>query len=236
MKIFDAHFHPEEYGNKNAVSAAIEIAGGLCCSSSEKDWQKTLEITRNDKTIIPCIGIHPWNVAEIPPEKWANMRRLVMETGSFIGEIGLDALRPDMEMQEKVFAEQLLMAKETGLPAVIHCVRAWRRLVETINKINPGRFMIHSFNGSPETMRQIIALGGFVSFGPGLANEKAKKSRTAFLSVPLDKFMLESEGEISQMAGLIQAAEATAKIKNMPIPAIINAANENYMEFVSLGL
>ena len=81
-------------------------------------------------------------------------------------------------------------------------------------------------------MRQIIDLGGFVSFGPGLANEKAKKSRAAFLSVPLDKFMLESEGGISQMAGLIQAAEAAAKIKNMPISAIINAANENYSVFL----
>ena len=41
-----------------------------------------------------------------------------------------------MEMQEKMFAGQLTVAKETGRPAIIHCVRAWRRLVETIKEIN----------------------------------------------------------------------------------------------------
>lgn len=229
MDLYDAHFHPENYVDGKG------IAGGLCCSASMNDWEKVLGISRKNRKIIPCVGVHPWNIGTINDGIWTEMRHTASRTGAFIGEIGLDKLRPDVKMQEKIFAEQLLIAKEIGRPAIIHCVREYGRLLEMIKETNPGRFMIHAFNGSPETMRQVIAMGGFASFGPGLANEKAKKSRAAFLSVPIDKFMLESEGGITQHSGLMQAAEAAAKIKNMPVSTIISAANDNYIAFCKHG-
>ena len=94
--------------------------------------------------------------------------------------------------------------------------------------------MVHSFSGSEDIMRQLAALGGWFSFGPGLAMENAKKYRAAFLSVPIDKFMLESEGGITQHSGLIVAAEAAAKIRNMQVQDIINTANNNFLKFITL--
>lgn len=225
MDLYDAHFHPGNYADGKG------IAGGLCCSASRDDWEKVIGISRKDKAIIPCVGIHPWHIGTISDGIWTEMRQTVSRTGAFIGEIGLDRMRPDMEKQEKIFAEQLLIAKETGRPAIIHCVREYGRLLEIIRNTNPGRFVIHSFNGSEDIMRQLAGLGGWFSFGPGLAAENAKKYRAAFQSVPADRFMLESEGGITRQTGLILAAEAAAKIRNMPVQDIISTANSNFLKF-----
>lgn len=227
MRIFDAHFHIFDINSeKNALP-------GICCAADEKEWCGLIALSGKNTGIIPCLGIHPWNVCAKSTAIFDALRRQICGTGAFIGETGLDALRPGMVLQERFFAEHLRIAAETGRPAIIHCVRAWGRLLSIIQECRPGKFMIHSYNGSIETMEKLLETGGWFSFGPRLAFPGEKKCRAAFLHVPGNRFLLESEGGKSQQEGLAAAARAAAEIKKIPESAIIAAANENYINFTS---
>ena len=226
VSLFDAHFHIA--GKTGEIPSA-----GICCSADDSEWPAVIALSRRAEGVLPCLGIHPWNVSGKNTEILARLRQKISETGAFIGETGLDSLRPDMDLQEIFFAEHLRISAGLGRPAIIHCVRAWGRIVRIIRECRPGKFMVHSFSGSKEIMKELLYMGGWFSFGPKMAFSHEKKHRLAFLHVPDDRFMLESEGGISQQEGLARAAEAAARIKNMPFGAIIRASNANYTEFIS---
>lgn len=207
--MFDAHFHP------GGISAAEKIFAdksfnkehcglrGFCCSSSENDWEAALQAASEYCGIIPCLGIHPWHAADFNRDAEARLRHKLIITGAFIGEAGLDFLQPHRELQEKAFESQLRLAAELKRPIMLHCVKAWGLLAEMLKTFHPPCFIVHSFGASLQIMKELSAIGGYFSFGPGLAEPRRKKSRAAFAqllgnaykeSIPNGLFLFESEG------------------------------------------
>lgn len=132
------------------------------------------------------------------------------------------------KQQERVFAAQLALSAELGIAAVIHCVRAWGKMLEMIKKYRPPAFMIHAYKGSPEMTKEFAALNGYFSFGPGLACPHEIKSRAALLSAPHDRILLESEG-----GNIGDALNAAADILKIPQEKTAETANRNAAEFLS---
>ena len=222
IDMFDAHFHTSSIAaekkafaekNSKAVSCGMR---GFCCSSSENDWEAVLQAASECRGIIPCLGIHPWHAAGFNSDAEARLRQKLILTGAFIGEAGLDFLKPHRELQEKAFESQLRLAAELKRPVMLHCVRAWGRLAEMLKACHPPCFIVHSFGASCEIMAELAALGGYFSFGPGLAKVNSKKSRAVFAQLIGNsdnegrlkgRFLFESEG-----GSIFEALNAAAEI------------------------
>jgi len=203
VKFYDAHNHLQDdrfCGRQAELLAACEKAGvarmvvnGAC----ESDWPQVLALARQDKTVLPSFGYHPWYLHERTPDWLQNLIRFLDEVPSAVGEIGLDRWKQDLpyEHQEEVFLAQLWLAAERNLPASIHCLQAWGRLHELLkDHPRPARgFVLHSFGGPAEMIPAFTKLGAYFSFPGYFLHERKLRQRGAFKHVPPDRLLLETD-------------------------------------------
>ncbi|MEO7150591.1 MAG: TatD family hydrolase, partial [Burkholderiaceae bacterium] len=111
-----------------------------------------------------------------------------------IGEIGLDHFVPsaDRARQERFYAAQLGLAREFGLPVLLHV----RRSVDTVLKHlrqAPVPGIAHAFNGSLQQAQAFLALGCKLGFGGNLTFERALQIRRLAQALPDDAIVLETD-------------------------------------------
>jgi TatD DNase family protein len=203
MKFYDAHNHLQDdrfAGRQGELLAACEKAGvtrmvvnGAC----ESDWPQVLELARDNKTVLPSFGYHPWYLGERTPDWLKNLEQFLDKVPSAVGEIGLDRWKPDLAYagQEEVFLAQLRLATARNLPVSIHCLQAWGRLHELLrdNPRPPCGFVLHSFGGPVEMIPAFAKLGAYFSFPGCFLQERKMRQRETFRHVPADRLLIETD-------------------------------------------
>jgi TatD DNase family protein len=228
--MFDAHVHLQDPRIAGALpdilrrAAEAGVTGVCCCGTAPGDWEpvQILADAPLPFILVPAFGVHPWHVRELPPD-WAEAlaARLDRNPVAALGEIGLDGLRDDVpaDAQEQVFVRQLELAEQMRRPVVLHGARAWGRLVEVLRpraRRLPG-FVAHGFGGSPEILKQILNLGGYVSFAGSVCNPQAAKIRAAAREVPDSQLLVETDTpDIFPKGGRPAAVGADGKPLNQP--------------------
>lgn len=161
-------------------------------------------------------GIHPWRADETfaVPDLAGKLA---------IGECGLDALRgPSMDIQEKVFLQQVALAEEVRKPLVIHCVKALDRLLSLRRELRPTMpWMLHGFRGKPQQLHSLLDSGFFVSFGFGYNEE-------SLCLCPLDRMMLESD---ERVGSIVEIYNNVAKKRGLEVAELSKTMAENYQTF-----
>ncbi len=203
-RLFDAHNHlqDERFGGRQAQLVAEARAAGVTRmvvnGSCAEDWPAVAELAhRFPDLVIPSFGLHPWTVTERKPDWAEQLERWLDTPGAAVGEIGLDRWKPDLpwEGQEEVFLRQLALSAERNRPASIHCLQAWGRLVELLEQ-NPRPacgFLLHSYGGSAELVERLAPLGAYFSLPGAFAREHKTRQREAFLRVPPDRLLIETD-------------------------------------------
>ena len=203
MKFYDAHNHLQDDrfgGRQNELLAECAQAGivrmvvnGVC----ESDWSQVAALARENIIVLPSFGYHPWYLHERTPGWLANLEKFLDAAPSAVGEIGLDRWKPGLsyEGQEEVFLAQLQIAAERNLPASIHCLRAWGRLLELLqNNPCPARgFVLHSFGGPVEMIPAFAKLGAYFSFPGYFLHERKRRQRETFRQIPADRLLVETD-------------------------------------------
>ena len=212
MKFYDAHNHLQDDrfgGRQNELLAACAksgVARMVVNGASESDWPQVLALAKNQggasvrasrTKIIPSFGYHPWHLAERTPDWLKNLEKFLDEIPSAIGEIGLDRWKPNLSYdgQEEVFLAQLQLAAQRNLPVSIHCLQAWGRMLELLQKSpRPARgFVLHSFGGAAEMILPLAKLGAHFSFPGYFLHERKLRQREAFRQVPPDRLLIETD-------------------------------------------
>ena len=146
-------------------------------------------------------GIHPWDAASADlTAELARFRSILGTDPSFgVGEIGLDRLkdRNIAPVQREVFAAQLELAAEMGLPVVLHGAKCWGEVVKAIRPY-AGRipaFLFHGFSRSDGLLPDIVKLNGFIGVGKAVLNDHAVNYRELVRKIPLDRLLIETDGE-----------------------------------------
>lgn len=167
-------------------------------------------------------GVHPWRAgAEDPLALWP-----FDESVQAVGEIGLDfACDVPREQQERVFRTQLQLAQRSGLPVVLHCVRAFGEVMRALAQTPPRAVVFHGFIGSPEQAQQACAAGYHLSFGEGAF--RSPKTLRALGSVPLDRLFLETD-ESPEPIEAIYAR--TAEALHLPVGELREILYTNYQK------
>ena len=241
MKFYDAHNHLQDdrfTGRQRDLLAACEKSGvarmvvnGAC----ESDWPQVLSLARENKMVLPSFGQHPWYVHERTQDWLKKLEEFLTAVPSAVGEIGLDRWKPDLPYagQEDAFLAQLGIAAERNLPASIHCLQAWGRLLELLQKNpRPARgFVLHSFGGPVEMVPALAKLGAYFSFPGYFLNERKRRQRETFKRVPPDRLLMETDAPDQLLPGekvLHPLTDANGRPLNHPanLPAVYSGLAE----------
>ncbi|MAE86788.1 MAG: hypothetical protein CMB80_28895 [Flammeovirgaceae bacterium] len=178
------------------------------------------------------IGMHPWWTDDpiTPEQKTRLVSELTKPACLAMGEIGLDNLKgPDMVLQMNILRSLLDVAKETGKPVIIHCVRAFDQLLK-IKKEYPSieKWCVHGYGRHNTLAKQLIDQGFHLSLMPS----KDEKYAEWFKSLPMERLFLETDSMPN--VRITQVYEQVAEVTGMSLHALKNQMSQNAKEFFRL--
>ncbi len=207
----------------------------------------SLALSKKYDFIYAAAGIHPHDAAEMGENDLLKIRALLKEEKvKALGEIGLDYFYDfsPRELQKEVFARQMEIAREQGLPVIIHEREAWLDTLAIVKEIQ-GRGVFHCFSGSAESAKIILDLGYMISLTGVLTFKNAKKALEVVKYAPLERLMLETDcpymapepfrGQRNHSGYLRKVAEKMAEIKNMDVEDVIFQTTQNAIQFFGIS-
>lgn len=206
--MIDSHCHLADEAFEADLEAVIDRAqrAGLAealCILAAGDQAEAARATRvRDKwaAVRFATGVHPHNAGTFDgkPQESAEATRSHARkmAACAVGEVGLDyhydfAPRP---IQQSVFASQLALAVELGLPVIIHTREAADDTFAILREAGAGvRGVFHCFTGDTAMARRALDIDFHVSFAGILTFPKAAELRDAARIVPEDRLLIETD-------------------------------------------
>ncbi|WDP92165.1 MAG: TatD family hydrolase [Desulfobacter sp.] len=203
MRFMDVHTHLHDPRIRADVSGIInraKAAGvGLMatCATMEENFEETARLARENESVLPCFGVHPWFLDTLS-KGWAqNLGTRLEAMPSAVGETGLDFMGrgADRDLQLAVFNAHLALARDLNRPVNIHIRKAWDPLIHILKKDGPfgAGGLIHSFSGSCELARVLEKYNLYISFSGAVTRPNAKKTIAALKGVSLDRILFETD-------------------------------------------
>lgn len=163
------------------------------------------------------VGIHPWSLTPGSKESLQRLEAAVQhEQVVAVGETGLDKLKSGVSYEEQIayFEKHIALSEEFHKPLIIHAVKAYDDIIHIHKKSKPKQpWIIHGFRGKPETARQLIHEGLYLSYGEYYNHESLK-------STPLDRLFLETDEGNMPIEKLYRKAAHT---RELPVHALRKA-------------
>lgn len=180
-----------------------------------------------------ALGIHPLYVERAED---ADLDRLAAALQAHrddprlvaVGEIGLDHFVPgsDRERQSRFYRAQLALARDAGLPVVLHVRRSADALLAGLRRVAVPGGIAHAFNGSAVQADAFVGHGFRLGFGGTLSFERALQIRQLARTVPETALVLETDAPdippqwLYRSAELRRAGQAQARNEPAELPRI----------------
>lgn len=206
----DTHCHLDasEFGvEADAIASGANadgVRGIVIPAVARVNFGAVADLAARHANCFYALGIHPIFVPTARDEDLDSLRAAIeqaMTDPRFvgIGEIGLDffvpALRemPLREKQERFYSEQLKLARDFGLPVLLHVRRSQDVVLKYLRRIQPAGGIAHAFNGSFQQAEEFIKLGCKLGIGGAMTFPRALQIRRLATELPLDALVLETD-------------------------------------------
>jgi TatD DNase family protein len=147
-----------------------------------------------------ALGLHPLHVGREPADALNRLAGALQQHHLdarlvAVGEIGLDGFVPglDWAVQERFCAGQLALAREFGLPVILHVRRSADALLKHLRRGGLHGGIAHAFNGSEQQARAFIDLGFRLGFGGAMTFDRALQIRRLAQTLPAESIVLETD-------------------------------------------
>jgi len=217
--------------------------------------QLGIKIAQDYPQCYAAVGIHPNDAKKWTNESLSALRQLAQNQSKVlaIGEIGLDYYRDwsTPEQQNRIFLQQLDLAKELQLPVIIHIREAledtFRILFQWQTEMKeqhlpladrPG--VLHAFPGNLEEAMQGVQHHFKIGVGGPVTFKNAKERQIMVQELPLDAIVLETDapfltphphrGKRNEPAYIPLIAEKIAALKGIPIGRVSEITTQNAYE------
>ncbi|WP_027717136.1 TatD family hydrolase [Desulfovirgula thermocuniculi] len=221
-----------EAGLAAVVNVGFDLPSSAAC----------LELAGAHPFLYAAVGVHPHDAGEVPPDYLERLRELARKPKVVaLGEMGLDYYRnlSPRAVQEKVFREQLALARELDLPVIIHDREAHAAVLGILRKDGLGRRggVMHCFSGDWELARECLELGLYISLAGPVTYPNAQKTREVAARVPLERLLIETDcpylppqpwrGRRNEPAFLRCVVEEIAALRGLAADEVAAATAEN---------
>ena len=160
-----------------------------------------------------------------------------------IGESGLDYYydKSDRAVQQALFRTHIEVARETGLPIIIHTRDADADTASILSEeMGKGAFpaLIHCFTASPEFGRRVLELGLTISISGIVTFKNARDLQEFVTEIPADRLLVETDspflapiphrGKVCEPAFVRNTAQFVADLRGESLADLAAATTANF--------
>lgn len=251
---FDSHAHLDDTRfqadfdevlarmRENGVTGMMNI--GCDLPSSER----SVALAERYNWIWAAVGSHPDDADHVDGALIEAYRTLCKNPRvSAIGEIGLDYHYEDVprDIQKKAFRMQLQLARETGMPVVVHEREAHGDALEILDDFTDVRGVFHCYSGSLEMAKELVRRGWYIGFTGVITFKNARKAVEVAEWLPLSRTLIETDcpymapepfrGRRCEPGMVPQMAKKIAEIKGVDTERVAEAMRRNAYELFRLA-
>jgi TatD DNase family protein len=234
--VIDSHTHLDLCERPNAELVAGAVAAGiskmLTVGTDGASCRTALSAAEAFPQVYAAVGRHPGSSRGFDDADLAELRALAAhERCVAIGETGLDFYRdtaPPAPDQERAFAAQIELARETGKPLVIHSRAAEERtLAQLAAEAADVQVVMHCFS-MPERLDECLQRGYAISFAGNVTYKSAADLAASARAVPDDHLLVETDAPYL-------TPQAVRKHRNQPAFVVHTAAHVAELRGVGLA-
>jgi TatD DNase family protein len=248
--LIDSHCHLEYKGlveDQLAVLARAReagISGFLNISTRQREWDQVIATAAREPDVWASVGIHPHEA-----DAHADLGEAALISASehpkviAIGETGLDYYYEHSERatQQALFRTHIQVARETGLPLIVHTRDAEEDTAAIIaEEMGKGAFpaLIHCFTASADFARKMIDLGLTISLSGIVTFKNAKDLQAIAADIPENRLLVETDapflapiphrGQTCEPAFTADTARYVAGLRGMEAEALGEVTTHNF--------
>ena len=204
--IIDTHCHLDDERYREDISEVIERAKAIGVErfiipgADPKTLTRAIELSEAYDEIYFAVGVHPYDAQNYQKdflEEFVQHPKCVA-----IGECGLDYFRLpksqeeieiEKKLQQEVFVEQILWAKELKLPLIVHVRESSADSLELLEKYAGSEGgVLHCYNAD-ESLLKLSSKNFYYGIGGVLTFKNAKKLINVYPKIPNDKLLIETD-------------------------------------------
>ena len=245
--IFDSHAHYDssqfDEDRAELLNSMQENGVGMIVNVCA-DWDSVTEVVdlvQSYPFMYAAVGMHPDEVGDLDEGRFEFLKaQCKKEKVVAVGEIGLDYYW-DIEshnIQKKWFVRQLDLARELGLPVIIHSRDAAEDTLKIMKEHAQGlRGVIHCFSYSKEVAEEYVKMGFHIGIGGVVTFKNGKKLKEVAEIVPLERILLETDcpylapepyrGKRNSSLYIPHIAQAIADIKGISYEEVVAQTERN---------
>ncbi len=201
-RLIDTHCHldmKEFDPDREEVIARARAAGFealITVGSDLAGTVRSMELSELYDFVFAAIGIHPHDAKDFTEEifsrlqEWSTGKKVVA-----IGETGLDYHydHSPRELQRTVFRRQLELARQKGLPVIIHSREAEKDTMEILKESGVTSGVLHCFSGDRFMAEQAMSMGLFISLAGPVTFKKSLQLKEIAGVIPDDYLLVETD-------------------------------------------
>jgi TatD DNase family protein len=247
-KLVDSHAHLEMADFRKDLEEVIRRAKDegvdtiFTVGTEKKDWPRALEIAESHDSIYAVLGVHPHNAKEIDDQTYPALLKLCRHKKvRAYGEIGLDFFRnlSAREIQIQRFREQIGLAKDLGLPIVVHDRDAHRETLDILKseKAEECGGVIHCFSGDYEMAKKCLEMGFSISVPGTITFKNAEVFKEIVRKLPLESLLVETDapyltpvpfrGKRNEPSYVRYTAEKVAEVRKVSFEKVAEVTTQN---------
>lgn len=253
--LIDSHCHLEYDGLAEDQAAVLDRARGagvhgfLNISTRQSDWHRVVGTAQREPDVWASVGIHPHEAdahADLGREALLDAASDSRVIG--IGESGLDYYydKSDRAVQQALFRMHISVARETGLPIIIHTRDAEDDTAAILREeMAKGTFpaLIHCFTASAQFGRAVLDLGLTISISGIVTFKNARDLQEFARTIPADRLLVETDspflapvpnrGKTCEPAFVRDTATFLAGLRAEPLEDLATATTANFHRLFS---
>jgi TatD DNase family protein len=193
------------------------------------------------------VGVHPHHAKRFEGNEGSAavvVREQIARTpyARAVGEIGLD-YHYDFSpppVQQGVFRAQVALARELGLPVIIHTREAEDDTLSLLKSAGAGelRGVLHCFTGTRALANAALDLGFYISLAGIVTFPKGQELRDIARDIPSDRLLLETDspflapvphrGRRNEPMRMVHTAETIASVRGVSVAELDRITTANF--------
>ncbi len=222
----------------------------ISCGTDLSSSQKNLDLSKQNPMIFAAIGVHPHETYLMDENTIEKLKELSKEMRVIaIGETGLDYYYNFSlpEVQRKAFRVHIRLARERGLPLVIHCRNSEEDLIKILKEEKASEVggVIHCFSGRKETALACLEFGFYLGVSGMITFKNTKDLSALFSELPMERLLVETDspylaphpyrGKRNEPSYVVHTALKLAELKNLTLEKVENQTTENVENLFQLN-
>ena len=244
--LIDSHSHLDtsafDADRSDVIGRALRagVSRQVIPAISQSGWSKLREVCASESGLFAAYGLHPMYLADHRPEHLDDLAVwIAREKPVAVGECGLDFYVDglDRDTQYRYFMRQLELARQFGLPVIVHARRAFDEVAACFRKVAGVRGVVHSFSGSAQQADVLCDLGFHLGIGGPVTYPRAKRLREVVARIPPELLLLETDspdqplhghqGERNEPARLIDVLKCVAEARGESEDEVARTTSRN---------